>query len=185
MVEEFNEVKGEDKLAISLLKEVIQEKALHQGQITIGICTAQRFFGRTNVYCPSVLISVLIEALVTKWALAHPLVEVLALLLTQVFLVICEQPSFFLCSLHPEPAGADVVRGLPALADAGQAEAVRAVWKDPKPCLPLGLVKDSLHADTASLLLAPGHRKAQLHVPLVFLEALSQVAATLVKVGRV
>ena len=32
----------------------------------------------------------------------------------QYYLIICEQPSLLLCRLHPEPAGADVVRGLPA-----------------------------------------------------------------------
>ena len=93
--------------------------------------------------------------------------------------------------------------GLPPLADARQAEAVGAVGKDSKPeqrmirvgygqanlsdvpCLPLGLVKDSLHADAAGLLLTPCHREAELHVPLVLLQAFRQVAAPLVQVGRV
>ena len=53
------------------------------------------------------------------------------------------------------------------------------------PCLPLGLVKDRLHADSTGLLLTPCHRKAQLHVSLVLLKALGQMPATLVEVGRV
>ena len=32
----------------------------------------------------------------------------------QYYLIICEQPSLLLSRLHPKPAGADVVRGLPA-----------------------------------------------------------------------
>ena len=53
------------------------------------------------------------------------------------------------------------------------------------PCLPLWLVKNSFHTDATGLLLASGHCKAKLHVSLMLLKALSQVAAALVEVGRV
>ena len=41
------------------------------------------------------------------------LVEILALLVTQVLLVVAQQPLLLLGCLHPESGGADVVRGLP------------------------------------------------------------------------
>ena len=53
------------------------------------------------------------------------------------------------------------------------------------PCLPLWLVKNSFHTDATGLLLASGDRKAKLHVSLMLLKALGQVAAALVEVGRV
>ena len=53
------------------------------------------------------------------------------------------------------------------------------------PGLALLLVEHDLHADAAGLLLAPGHGKAELHVPLVLLQTLGQVRAALVQVGGV
>ena len=41
------------------------------------------------------------------------LVEILALLVTQVLLVVAQQPLLLLGCLHPESGGTDVVRGLP------------------------------------------------------------------------
>ena len=41
------------------------------------------------------------------------LVEILALLVTQVLLVVAQQPLLLLGCLHPESGGTDVIRGLP------------------------------------------------------------------------
>lgn len=95
-VKKLHKVQRQDELTISLLEKVIEKESLHHAHVAVPVSPPHWLRWRPHVNNPSILVCVLVETFVPEGTFSFSLVEIFAVLLTQISSVISQQSPLLL-----------------------------------------------------------------------------------------